>query len=354
MTAEYRVAVAGCGGMANAWIEYALLRPDIEIVALVDIHLESAEAMAGKHGISCLTFTDIKQAILETEANLVFDVTVPGSHFSIASTALELGCHVFSEKPLAETMEECNKIVELSERTGKAHAVMQNRRYDPRIRSLRNLIELGTIGRVGYIGASFFLGPHFGGFRDVMQSPLLLDMAIHTFDQARYISGANPVSVYCQEYNPPGSWYEGNAAAVCIFEMSDGSVFTYQGSWCAEGASTSWEADWRINGEKGTAIWDGHGMPYAEVVAPGDLNNKFIREVVRVDGEAVEMNRTFHHGCLDEMFLSLAEHRLAETDCRDNRYSMAMVFGALESARTGQKIELAEFMSGSGMHVQHC
>ncbi|MEK4474490.1 Gfo/Idh/MocA family oxidoreductase [Paenibacillus sp. FSL R7-0048] len=343
MTAQYRVVVAGCGGMANAWIEYALLRPDTKIVALVDIRLESAEAMAVKHGISCLTFTDIKQAIQETAANLIFDVTVPGSHFNISSTALELGCNVFSEKPLAETMEECNKIVEISERTGNAHAVMQNRRYDPRIRSLRKIIESGTIGRTGFIGASFFLGAHFGGFRDVMKSPLLLDMAIHTFDQARFISGANPVSVYCQEFNPPGSWYEGNASAVCIFEMSDGSIFTYQGSWCAEGASTSWEASWRVNGEKGTAIWDGHELPYAEVVTAGDQSDKFIRDVKRVNGENVEMSKTFHQGCLDEMFLSLAEQRPAETNCRDNRYSMAMVFGALESAESGRKIDLVEF-----------
>jgi predicted dehydrogenase len=347
MTTPYRVAVTGCGGMANAWIEYALLRPDTEIVALIDIQLQSAQAMAAKHGISCLMFTDVKQAIQETGANLVFDVTVPASHFSIASTALELGCNVLSEKPMAETMEECNKIVEIFERTGNAHAVMQNRRYDPRIRSLRNMIESGTIGRVGYIGASFFLGPHFGGFRESMQSPLLLDMAIHTFDQARFISGANPISVYCQEFNPPGSWYEGNAAAVCIFEMSDGSIFTYQGSWCAEGASTSWEADWRITGEKGTVIWDGHDMPYAEVVAVEDQNNKFIRKVERVNGEVIEMNRTFHHGCLEEMFLSLSEERPAETNGRDNRYSMAMVFGALESGKTGRKIDLTEFMSYS-------
>lgn len=180
-----------------------------------------------------------------------------------------------------------------------------------------------------------------------MESPLLLDMAIHTFDQARFISGANPISVYCQEFNPPGSWYKGNASAVCIFEMSDGSVFTYQGSWCAEGASTSWEAAWRLNGEKGTAIWDGHEMPYAEVVVAGDQSDKFIRDVERVNGEIVDMDKTFHQGCLEEMFLSLAEERPVETNCRDNRYSMAMVFGALESAKTGQKIDLIQFMSAS-------
>lgn len=88
-------------------------------------------------------------------------------------------------------------------------------------------------------------------------------------------------------------------------------------------------------------------MPYAEVVVAGDQSDKFIRDVERVNGEAVDMDKTFHQGCLEEMFLSLAEERSAETNCRDNRYSMAMVFGALESAKTGQKIDLVEFMSTS-------
>ncbi|MNN74445.1 hypothetical protein D3C81_1906460 [compost metagenome] len=64
------------------------------------------------------------------------------------------------------------------------------------------------------------------------------------------------------------------------------------------------------------------------------------------------MKETFHHGCLEEMFQALAERRPAETDCRDNRYSMAMVFGALESARTGRKIELSGFISNSEVSMQ--
>ncbi|NOU81990.1 gfo/Idh/MocA family oxidoreductase [Paenibacillus sp. LMG 31459] len=344
MTAEYRVVVAGCGAMANEWISYALKHADIEIVGLVDIRVESAQAMAEKHGLTCPVFTDISQAIEATAANLVFDITVPSSHFSIASKALEAGCHVFTEKPLAETMEQCNEIVNMAGRTGLSHAVMQNRRYDPHIRSLRGLITEGAIGRTGSISASFFLAPHFGGFREAMDSPLLLDMAIHTFDQARFISGADPVSVYCQEFNPPGSWYEGNAAAICIFEMSDGSVFCYQGSWCAEGAPTSWEASWRVQGERGAAIWDGRDMPYAEIIGGGETSGQFLNEYERVEGPAVQMEETFHQGCLEEMFRSLAEQRPAETDCRDNRYSMAMVLGALESARTGSKLDIAEFI----------
>lgn len=339
---RYRIAVAGCGGMARTWVEYALKREDAEIVALVDLYPEAAKAMADRYGLACGTYTDLKTAIAESGANLVFDVTIPATHHTIGKTALEAGCHVFGEKPMAATMDEARDLIATAERTGKSLSVMQNRRYDANIRALRGLILGGTIGKVGYVGADFFLGPHFGGFRDVMDSPLILDMAIHTFDQARLVIGADPVSVYCHEFNPPGSWYKGNAAAVCIFEMSDGSTFCYRGSWCAEGAPTSWEASWRITGERGTAIWDGHNAPYAEVVAAGDQEGKFFRDCERAEAAFDWEGRGGHAGCLDEMFAAVAEGRRAETDCRDNIHSIAMVLGALESAKTGRKIWLNE------------
>lgn len=342
---EHRIVVAGCGGMANAWVKDAIARERATIVGLVDIKPEFAQAMADRHGLNCGIYTDLATAIAETGANLVFDVTIPASHFQVCSTAMQLGANVFGEKPMAESMAEGREIIAISNRTGRTYSVMQNRRYNAQIRALRHLAADGTIGRVGQTHADFFIGAHFGGFRDAMDSPLILDMAIHTFDQARFLTGADPVSVYCHEFNPPGSWYAGNASAVCIFEMSDGSVFTYRGSWCAEGAPTSWESQWRINGERGTAIWDGTSAPYAEVVAAGDQEGKFMRDCERVDAACDWPGRSGHEGCFDEMFAALEQGRLAETDCRDNIKSMAMVLGAIDSAKSGRKIDLREYYS---------
>jgi len=336
---RFRIVVAGCGGMANTWVSYALERQDAQIVALVDINEENARAMKGRYGLDCGIYRDIEKAIRETEANLVFDVTVPGAHHGIVTTALKMGCHVLGEKPMASSMEEARDMVAVAHESGKTYAVMQNRRYLKHIRAFRELISSGVIGKPGFVCADFFLGPHFGGFRDVMDSPLILDMAIHTFDQARFIIGADPVSVYCHEFNPAGSWYKGNAAAVCIFEFSDGSVFSYRGSWCAQGAPTSWESSWRVTGSKGTAIWDGTNTPYCEVVVE-DCSNKFIYDTRRVEAACSWNGREGHYGCLDEMFNALLEGRKAETDCADNIKSMAMVFGALESAKKGKKIML--------------
>jgi predicted dehydrogenase len=336
---KHRVVVAGCGGMSNTWLDYAAEREDVEIVALVDIYEESAKAMAEKRGLQVSTFTDLAQAIVSTDANLVFDVTIPESHKLIVTTSLNHGCNVFGEKPMAASIDEANGLVQLAKETGKNYAIMQNRRYLKLMRSYRSIIESGSIGRVGSTHADFFIGAHFGGFRDLMDSPLILDMAIHTFDQARFLIGADPVSVYSHEFNPPGSWYKGNASAICIFEMSDGSVFTYQGSWCAEGYPTSWEANWRIIGNKGTAVWDGTNTPAYQSV-DDSLPTGFHSQFKQQEGAVTWAGREGHWGCLDEMFASLAESRLAETSCFDNIKSTAMVFGAIESAKLGKKISL--------------
>jgi hypothetical protein len=74
-------------------------------------------------------------------------------------------------------------------------------------------------------------------------------------------------------------------------------------------------------------------------VADSD-SQEFIRKTERVEATLSWSGREGHWGCLDEMFSALLENRKAETDCTDNIKSVAMVFGALQSAKRGQKIAL--------------
>jgi predicted dehydrogenase len=336
---KFKIIVAGCGGMSNEWIKYAMSREDSEIVALVDINEENAKKMLEAYKLNCGVYQDINEAIKQSNANLVFDVTIPASHKSIVISALNAGLDVLGEKPIADSMEDAKEMVLAAQKSGKTYAIMQNRRYLKKIRAFKDIVASGVIGEPGFICADFFLGPHFGGFRDIMASPLILDMAIHTFDQARFITGGDPVSVYCQEFNPVGSWYKGNASAVCIFEFSNGSIFCYRGSWCAQGLNTSWESDWRVTGSNGTAIWNGSEMPYYEQIIPA-TEQSFIDQFKRVDSTFEWNGREGHFGCFDEMFTALLEDRKAETDCLDNIKSMAMVFGAIESAKEGKKVSI--------------
>ncbi len=102
-------------------------------------------------------------------------------------------------------------MVAASEISGKLLMVSQSRRYFRAGDAFgRQIAELGAVGS---LSCEFFKAPHFGGFREQMAEPLLIDMAIHQFDLARKLIGSAPVSVYCESYNPEWSWFDGNAAA---------------------------------------------------------------------------------------------------------------------------------------------
>jgi len=336
---RFRAVVAGCGKMSNSWISYAKTREDVEIVALVDIRREFAEARAREQGLAAPCYEDLAEAIKACGANLVFDISVPEAHEGIVKTAMGLGCDVLGEKPMASSIVAARSMALEARRLGRSYAVMQNRRYLKAIRAYRGLVA-SKLGRVGIINADFYIGPHFGGFRELMDNVLVLDMAVHTFDMARFISGSDAVSVWCREFNPPWSWYKGASSATCVFEMADGAQFCYRGSWCAEGAASTWEADWRVVGEWGSAVWKGADAPWAELAAPR-AEGELLAPVERVEASLDWKGQEGHFGCLDEMFASLIEGRPAETDCSDNIRTMEMVFGAIESSRTGKTVALS-------------
>ena len=232
-------------------------------------------------------------------------------------------------------------MIALARNVGRIHAVVQNRRYIDGVRRLKAFVDSGAIGALTGLHCDFFIGAHFGGFREAMDNVLLLDMAIHTFDAARFVSGKAPEAVYCHETNPEGSWYRHGASAFAIFEMEDKVTFTYRGSWCAEGANTSWESQWRITGTRGTVLWDGAEAFDAHRVASDD---GFLREQEEISvPEAPRLDETHGHASVMSAFLKAVDTGVPpETAADDNIRSLAMVFAAIESAATQQRVMIRE------------
>jgi predicted dehydrogenase len=166
---------------------------------------------------------------------------------------------------------------------------------------------------------------------------LILDMAIHTFDAARAISAADPVSVYCHSFNPGRSWYKGDASAVAIFEMTGGIVFTYRGSWCAQGLQTPWESQWRVLGQRGTLTWDGNETLRAQV-AKTDGKPDYFSETADVPVAVSPLPYTSHEALIRDFVDCVRTGRRPETDCHDNIKSLAMVLAAVRSAHAGRRV----------------
>jgi predicted dehydrogenase len=167
-------------------------------------------------------------------------------------------------------------------------------------------------------------------------------MAIHTFDQARHISGLDPVSVYAEEFNPNWSWYKHGSSATCLFEMDGGAKFSYRGSWCADGLHTSWEGEWRAVGPQGTAKWDGHSSIQAELI---EGNEGFHRPVRHLHADPIDEPGGIA-GSLREFLWALETGGTPKGECHDNIKSLAMVFGAIESAKRGERVAIEEMLLG--------
>ncbi|RVD04791.1 Gfo/Idh/MocA family oxidoreductase, partial [Mesorhizobium sp. M2A.F.Ca.ET.029.05.1.1] len=247
---------------------------------------------------------------------------------------------LLTEKPLADSPENARAIIDAARRAGRIHAVVQNRRYVANVRRIRRFLDSGAIGKPTSIHADFFIAPHFGGFREEMAHVLLLDMAIHTFDAARYMVAGEPASVYCQEWEPASSWYRQGSSASAVFDLGGGKVFTYAGSWCADGFRTSWEGSWRIVAERGSLLWDGHDGLMAEVVASG--RDGIIDKTHSIEVPALDpADRVGGHlGIIQDFMRAIETGTEPETRGADNIKSLAMVFGAIESAETGRRVAI--------------
>jgi predicted dehydrogenase len=171
-----------------------------------------------------------------------------------------------------------------------------------------------------------------------MDHVLLLDMSIHTFDAARFLSNARPVRVFCHEWNPAGSWYKHGASAVAIFEMDNGVVFTYRGSWCAEGLATAWNSNWRIIGQQGSLLWTGDALTAQRITN----NEGFVRATEDLTvGDDPDTDAAKGHESLIRDFINCVRTgRTPATTYADNIHSLAMVFAAVESAEKKQPIDI--------------
>ena len=230
---EQRVLVVGCGGMSRTWLRYLASRDELEVVGLVDIEPEAAAARAAEAGLKVPHFTELAPALEQTEPTVVCDVTIPEAHAGVAGAALRAGCHVASEKPMAHSLEAARATSALAAAAGLNYAVMQNRRYRPAIRAVRDIVASGALGVVG---------------------------------------------------------------------------------------------------GRGTLCWDGDGQPRTELIGGAAA------------APAPYTGPEGHAGCLQEMFAAIAAGRPAETSYGDNIKSLAMVFGAIESARRGARVDIAELL----------
>ncbi|MEO7965745.1 MAG: NAD-dependent epimerase/dehydratase family protein, partial [Gemmatimonadaceae bacterium] len=162
---SHRAAIVGAGLISGIHVS-GLTRLGVQVVAIVDGDERRAREKAAQHDIAA-TFSTQRAMLDSMHPDLVHVLTPPASHAALCVEAMEGGAHVYVEKPMASTVEECDLMIAASERTGRMLCVGHSLVYDPLMRRALELIASGEVGEVLHADATYAFDPaRIPGYRN--------------------------------------------------------------------------------------------------------------------------------------------------------------------------------------------
>lgn len=253
---KVRIGSVGLGRLGAQHAENIATKiPNAELVALCDVDVEklkeTARCLHVKH-----TFTDF-DAMLECEdIDAIVIVSPSALHTEQIEKSLDKGKHVFSEKPLGTTAEQCRQAEKAVERNpDKVFMLGFMRRFDSSYRYAKEKVDAGEIGDPilfraygqdpeKFIAGSIAFAAHSGG--------VFLDMAVHDIDLARWFVKSEPKSVYaiggCYAHEEFARYNDGDNVS-CLMKFENGAMgFLFAGRTAPHGYNVETE----IIGTKGT------------------------------------------------------------------------------------------------------
>lgn len=235
-----KVAVIGCGSIARHrhLVEYHA-HPDVEITAVCDIVESRAQEVAEKY--QAKAYTSYEELFANEEIDAV-SVCLPNAlHAPVSIAALNAGCHVLCEKPMATSREEAQQMIEAANKNNKKLMIAHNQRFVSSHAKARKLIEAGEVGKIYSFRTAFGHGGPENWSADGRDSwffkkeqafiGAMGDLGVHKVDLLRYVLGEEFVEVasFVETSAKEGSDVDDNA--VFILKTENGIIGTLAASW---------------------------------------------------------------------------------------------------------------------------
>ena len=335
----------GVGGFGQHWCTAVLPRLKqlglAEPVAVVDINphvLVRAKAQLGLPDDRL--YTSAQAALEGHRPDFITIVVPPSAHEEMVRLAVRYGCHILSEKPIADTMAASCRIYHSVREAGLKMAVTMSHRFDQDKQTLERRIHSGDYGHLDYIvGRNTWTcrqRGQWGAFRYDIDDPLLIEGTVHHFDIMRSLSGADAKSVHCLTWNPAWSEFQGDAQGLMLVEMMNGVKVFYEAAKTNASQLNGWTQDyWRAECEGATLVLDRRRLRTIR-----DLDGARVEQSVPLDEQPAWTN-----AWLAEMFCDwLLGGEPPPNTLDDNIQCVALLFAAIESAHGGKTVDVQAFL----------
>ena len=329
MKTPIRILLVGCGRMA---LDHANSLKSLSelgvIIAGVDPSEEARNNLKTQYGVST-TFDNLDPALAEVEADAAI-IAVPNFlHRDYAIACLEKGLHTLIEKPMALTLTDVDDMIATAEARGKLLMSGQSQRFSTAIRQVKKLLDKKAVGKIRHV-IHRRLGSGRGGdenswfARQKLSGGILPGIGVHSLDVLLWWMDEKAVSVSAivQNIDPhPDIDIEDEVSLVATTESN--AIIN-----CALSFHHQAGTEWIVMGDEGVIHLNSTSGP---LLLNGKEHN--IPEVVHLAGEPrihLEFLTAIHNN-----------RPLAQASAQDVRKTMALIFAAMESGKTGKTVSVS-------------
>ena len=355
------VGVVGCGNISEIYLHNARLFRDFGVVACADINPEAARRQAERHRVAGCSVTDL---LKREDVDIVLNLTLPEAHAGVSLAALEAGKHVYSEKPLATTVEDGRRILAAAEALGLRVGAAPDTVLGAGYQAARRAVDSGAIGRPlsalavimshgmehWHPNPGFFFREGAGPVFDM--GPYYISALVHLLGPVFWVQATARSGFAARTVSTPGSSVLGETIPVetptsvhALLEFASGAQAAFLASWDVwrhslppielhgETASLSLpDPNWfggRVRIAEGRANWrtlrSGGGAPFARANWP-------------TDAPRAENNRGLG---LADMARAILDRRSHRANGEVALHVLAVMTGILDSAEQGTKLRVS-------------
>ncbi len=342
-----KYSIIGCGRIAPNHIESAI-KNKLEIIGLCDLDLSKAEALANKFNLSlsiCYSnYIDMITDLMEQKklskddfkSNFFVSLTSDsGHHYEIAKYLLTNSINTLCEKPITLSLQECDELIEISNKNDLIFGVCQQNRLNDSSQLLKRAIEIGAFGKISHASVNirwcrnedYYSQDEWRG-KWVSDGGAMMNQCIHGVDLARWLLGDDIDSMYALIANQQHEYLEVEDLGVAIAKFKSGALLTIEGT--TNIFNDNLEETIAIFGENGTVKLSGE---VAEKIEYWEFKDSKVNDWIK-DLNDVHYSSVYGDGhvrIFENFIFSIVHHTQPYVDAHAGRRALENILAMYES-----------------------
>jgi predicted dehydrogenase len=349
--ASYGFGIIGCGVIAPFHARAIGDLPNARLMAVADVVPERARGVGAKFGVEHVEV----DALLERPDVDVVCVCVPsGAHAEMGVRVAAAGKHVVVEKPIEITLEAADRLITACDDHGVTLAVISQRRWDPGVRALKELVDAGRLGRLvlgdavvkWYRTQQYYDSGDWRGTWNLDGGGALMNQGVHYVDLLQWVMG--PVDrVFARCRTAAHERIEVEDIAVAVLSFAGGAVGVLE---CSTSVYPGLSERLEVTGTGGTVIVEAGELTVRELKDEKGETDPYGGKKRKASGDGTapasaaanptDISYVGHREQLGDLLRAVESGRRPRIDGREARKPLEIVLAVYESARSGRDVAL--------------